>query len=73
MLGPKNDPLFNKGEINESDKRAMLLKSEQIARAHSLHKTHKHYERLPKLDLLSTQQIHITMGYSSFYQTYLIH
>ena len=41
--------LFKRGEINESDKKAMRPKSAQIARAHGLPKTHKHYERLPKL------------------------
>ena len=40
--------MFKRGEINEPDKKAMRLKSEQIARAHRLPKSHKHYERLPK-------------------------
>ena len=40
--------LFKRGEINESDKKAMRPKSAQIARAHGLPKTRKHYELLPK-------------------------
>ena len=40
--------LFKRGEINESDKKAMRHKSAQIARGHGLPKTHQHYELLPK-------------------------
>ena len=40
--------LFKRGEINESDKKAMLPKSAQIAHAHGLPKTHKYCGLLPK-------------------------
>ena len=40
--------MFKRGEINESDKKAMRPKSAQIAGVHGLPKTYKHYERLPK-------------------------
>ena len=41
--------LFKRGEINESDRKAMRPKSTQVARVHGLPKTNKHYEDLPKL------------------------
>ena len=40
--------LCQRGEITESEKKAMRPKFAQIARAHGLPKTHKPYERLPK-------------------------
>ena len=41
--------MLKRGEITESDKKAMRPKSVKISRAHGLPKTHKHYECLPKL------------------------
>ena len=40
--------LCQRGEITESEKKAMRPKFAQIAQAHGLPKTHKPYERLPK-------------------------
>ena len=54
---------FKRGEINESDKKVMRPKSKPI----NIMNVYQN------LDLLSTQQIHLTMAYLSFYQTYLIH
>ena len=61
--------LFKRGELNESDKKAMRPKSAQIARAHGLPKTHKHYECLPKfrpiIDTTSTPYYGISKFLSS--------
>ena len=51
----------------------MLSKSPQIACAHVLPKTHKHYERLPKFRSIIDTTNTLTMAYLSFYKTYLIH
>ena len=40
--------LCRRGEITESEKKAMRPKFAQIARAHGLPKTHKPFEHLPK-------------------------
>ena len=60
-------------EINKSDKKAKQPKSAQVARAHDLPKTHKHYERLPKfrpvVNTINTPYYDI----SKIYQNYSIH
>ena len=40
--------LYKRGEITESEKKAMRPKFAQIAQAHGLPKTHKLFEHLPK-------------------------
>ena len=40
--------LFNRGEINEEQKKLMRPKAAQIGRVYGLHKTHKPFQHLPK-------------------------
>ena len=57
--------LFIRGEINESDKKAIRPKLAQIVRAHG-RKPINVMNVYQNLDLLSTQKIHLTITYLSF-------